>query len=135
MGLLVRIDEASLSRLIPSSALFLLTAFLCSDFFILNSARVFSTISLEKRLSLSCQRSLLADLAKLAFDLLIEAGIVRDRGDNLEESLTVLFTVEAAWIRTMIVAWSKTEIDALEDVFNHESRILERCEETKDLYS
>ena len=62
----------------------------------------------------------------------MDAGTIKDFGDCFEDNSTVLFSDTADWVRIMFVAWSSTEIEALEDVFSQESRILERCEDTKN---
>ena len=118
-----------------SFALLSLTAFLCSIFRLLYFFRVFSTISSEKRWSFDCIRSFFAYLTSRAFDLLIEDGISRDFEDDLADISTVLFNNEAAWERTMFVAWSRMVMDALEEELSQESRKCASCEDTMFSYS
>ena len=100
-----------------------------------NFFRVFSTVSSEKWWSFDCRRSFFAYLMSRAFDLLIEDGISRDFDDDLADISTVLFNSKAAWDKTMFVAWSRIEMDAMEEEISQESCKCASCEDIIFSYS
>ena len=81
---------------------------------------------------MSWMRSFLADLASLALEVLIQAGILLDLELPEEDNSTDLLNSDAASDKTMFVVFRSIDIDALDKVSSQSSWIRGSCEETKD---
>ena len=81
---------------------------------------------------MSWMRSFLADLASLALEVLIQAGILLDLGLSVEDNITDLLKRDAASDKTMFVVFSRIDMHAVDEEFSQSSRILGSWAETKD---